>query len=195
MLTCAFTTHCGFSGTMKGALYQKDVRVRRVTTLNHVAAQGLNDPARMRILEILAHKPMTAEEVTKALGSAGLKKATTTVRHHLDTLKGAGLIEPAKMVEVRGAVMKYYSATLKVYNCEAPADLDARAAKVIDDASARLLKVVKGVMDDKRFNALVDREGKCKEFLALEIVNAALAKMLERKEYSDLVAKEPQARK
>jgi DNA-binding transcriptional ArsR family regulator len=195
LLTGGFTTHDWIPDVMAGILYQKDVRVRRVTTLNHVAAQGLNDPARMRILEVLAHKPMTAEEIAKALGNAGLKKATTTIRHHLDTLKGAGLVEPAKMVEARGAVMKYYSATMKVYNCQVPADLDVRAARLIDDASARLLKIVRSITDDRRFGALVDKDGRCKEFLALEIVNAALARMLEKKEYVDLVAKEPQARK
>jgi DNA-binding transcriptional ArsR family regulator len=166
---------------MPDALFQKDVKVRRVTTLNHVAAQGLSDPARIKILELLSHKPMNAEEIAKALGSAGIKKATTTVRHHLDTLKEAGLIEPARIVEVRGAVMKYYSATLKVFDCQAPADLDIRALRLIDDTSNKLAKVLKSVHDDKRFLAL-DKDGKCRDFLALEIINAALAKAMERPE-------------
>jgi DNA-binding transcriptional ArsR family regulator len=152
-----------------------------VTTLNHVAAQGLSDPARIKILELLSHKPMNAEEIAKALGSAGIKKATTTVRHHLDTLKEAGLIEPARIVEVRGAVMKYYSATLKVFDCQAPADLDIRALRLIDDTSNKLAKVLKSVHDDKRFLAL-DKDGKCRGFLVLEIINAALAKAMERPE-------------
>jgi len=166
---------------MADALFQKDVKVRRVTTLNHVAAQGLSDPARIKILELLSHKPMNAEEIAKALGSAGIKKATTTVRHHLDTLKEAGLIEPARIVEVRGAVMKYYSATLKVFDCQAPADLDIRALRLIDDTSNKLAKVLKSVHDDKRILAL-DKDGKCRDFLALEIINAALAKAMERPE-------------
>jgi DNA-binding transcriptional ArsR family regulator len=166
---------------MPDALFQKDVKVRRVTTLNHVAAQGLSDPARIKILELLSHKPMNAEEIAKALGSAGIKKATTTVRHHLDTLKEAGLIEPARIVEVRGAVMKYYSATLKVFDCQAPADLDIRALRLIDDTSNKLAKVLKSVHDDKRFLAL-DKDGKCRGFLVLEIINAALAKAMERPE-------------
>jgi DNA-binding transcriptional ArsR family regulator len=163
---------------MSETLLQKEVKVRRITTLSHQAAQGLGDPARLRILEVLAHKPMTAEEIAKALAGAGMKKATTTVRHHLDTLKRTGLIETAKMVEVRGAVMKYYSATVKAYSCSAPADLDAKAAKTINDASVRIAKVLNSVYSDKRFTALAEKEGKCKEFLAAEIINAALAKAL-----------------
>ena len=166
---------------MAGEIFHKDIKIKRVTTLSHVAAQGLADPVRLRILEILGAKPMSAEEIAKALGNAGHKKATTTVRHHLDALKQAGLVEAAKMVEVRGAVMKYYAATLRVYSCEAPADLDSKAAKMIDDTRSKLAKIINGVYQDKRFAGL-DKDGKCTEFLALEIINAALAKAVERKE-------------
>ncbi len=164
---------------MSETLLQKEVKIRRITTLGHQAAQGLGDPTRLRILEVLAHKPMTAEEISKALAGSGMKKATTTIRHHLDTLKRAGLIETAKMVEVRGAVMKYYSATVKAYNCSAPTDLDIKAARTINDASIRIAKVLNGVYSDKRFAALAEKEGKCKEFLAAEIMNAALARVME----------------
>lgn len=172
---------------MADTLFQKDVKPRRITTMNHVSAQGLGDPVRLRILELVSHKPMNADEIAKALGSAGMKKATTTVRHHLDTLKEAGLIEAARMVEVRGAVMKYYSATMKVFDCQAVPDLDSRAAKLIDDTGAKLLKIVKSVHEDKRFAGL-DKDGKCKEFLVLEIINAALARLQDRKEYRDMLA-------
>ncbi len=174
-------------GYMPDALFQKDIKLRRVTTLNHVAAQGLSDPARMRILELVGHKPMNAEEIAKALGSGGVKKATTTVRHHLDTLKEAGLIAPAKMVEVRGAVMKYYSATLRVFDCQLPADLDNKGARLIEDVSGKLLRVLKSMYEDKRFLAL-EKDGKCREFLALEIINAALAAAMERPQYKEIVA-------
>lgn len=164
-----------------GEIFHKDIKIKRVTTLSHVAAQGLADPVRLRILEILSAKPMSAEEIAKVLGNTGHKKATTTVRHHLDTLKQAGLVEAAKMVEVRGAVMKYYAAKLRVYICEAPADLDSKAAKLIDDTSGKLAKILNSIYQDKRFSVF-EKDGKCAEFLALEVINAALAKAMERKE-------------
>ncbi len=163
---------------MSETLVQKEVRVKRITTLSYLAAQGLADPARLRILEILANKPMTAEEITKALANSGVKKAITTIRHHLDTLKRAGLVETARVVEVRGAVMKYYSATIKAYSCNTPVDLDSRAAKTISDASIKITKILRGIYGDKRFVALAEKESKCKEFLAVEIMNAALARAM-----------------
>ena len=181
---------------MPETLFQKDVKVKRVTTLGHSVAQALNDPVRIKILEILSHKQMSAEEIAKALGTSGFKKATTTVRHHLDTLKGAGLVEATKMVEVRGAVMKYYSPTLRAFSYDAPTDLEVKNAKLVDDASAKLLKILKGIMEDKKFLAALDGKSSCslckgdhfKEYLALEIVNAALAKAMYRKEYQDMLA-------
>src|SRR5919201_3926542 len=109
---------------MPETLFQKDVRVKRVTTLGSNTAQALSDPVRMEILEILSHKQMSAEEIVKALDNSGYKKATTTIRHHLDTLKSAGLIQATKMTEVRGAVMKYYSPTLQAFSYEAPIDFE-----------------------------------------------------------------------
>jgi DNA-binding transcriptional ArsR family regulator len=186
---------------MAETLFQKEVKIKRVTTLGYSAAQALNDPVRIKILEILSHKQMSADEVAKALGSSGYKKATTTVRHHLDTLKNAGLIEATKMVEVRGAVMKYYAPTLRAFSYDAP-DLE-KHTKLVEDAGTKLLKVLKSVLEDKKFVAAFackDACAQCKgdhyrEYAALEILNAALARTMDRKEYAEMIAGKEQAKK
>jgi len=184
---------------------QKDVRTRRITTLGHVAARALNDSVRLRILEILSHRSMSAEELTRALGAGGLKKATTTIRHHLDTLRKAGLIEATKMVEVRGAVMKYYAPTLRAFSYSSPADLDSKYSKLIEDTSSRLLKVMKAVYEDKKLAASLDSKNNvpcnlCKtnhfrEFVVMEILNSATARAMEKPEYAEVVgiSKDPRS--
>ena len=186
---------------MAETLFQKDVRIRRVTTLGYPAARALNEPVRIKILEILSHKAMSADEIAKGLSSFGYKKATTTIRHHLDTLKGAGLIEATRMVEVRGAVMKYYATTLRAFSFDAP-DLE-KHSKLVDDAGTKLVKVLKVVLEDKKFVAAFAGKDACsqckgdhyKEYAALEILNAALAKAMERKEYAEMVAGKEQPKK
>jgi DNA-binding transcriptional ArsR family regulator len=186
---------------MAETLFQKEVKIKRVTTIGYSAAQALNDPVRIKILEILSHKQMSADEVAKALGSSGYKKATTTVRHHLDTLKSSGLVEATKMVEVRGAVMKYYAPTLRAFSYDTP-DLD-KHAKLVEDAGTRLLKVLKGIIDDKKFASAFNGKDTCsqckgdhyREYVALEILNAALARAMERKEYAELMAVKEQPKK
>ena len=84
---------------------------------------------------------MTTEEIAKILRRSGHKKATTTIRHHLDILKSAGLIEVSKMVEARGAARKYYMSTLRAFTYNVP-NLE-KHSKLIEDTSSRLLKVLK----------------------------------------------------
>jgi DNA-binding transcriptional ArsR family regulator len=186
---------------MAETLFQKEVRIKRVTTLGYSAARALNDPVRIKIIEILSHKQMSADEITKALGNSGYKKATTTIRHHLESLKSSGLIQATKMVQVRGAVMKYYSPTLRAFTYDSPTDLEARHSKVIEDTSSKLLKVLKSLFADKKLALAFDSKNRCglckndhfKEYLALEILNAALARTMEKKEYAEMIAadKEP----
>ena len=186
---------------MAETLFQKEVKIKRVTTLGYSAAQALKDPVRIKILEILSHKQMSADEIVKVLGFSGYKKATTTIRHHLDTLKTAGLIEATRMVEVRGAVMKYYAPTIRAFSYDVP-DLEQHA-KLVDEAGTKLLKLLKGVLEDKKFAAAFagkDACGQCKgdhyrEYAALEIVNAGLAKAMERKEYAEIVVGKEQPKK
>jgi DNA-binding transcriptional ArsR family regulator len=173
---------------MADTILLRNVRARRLVALDQKSAQALGDIVRMRILEVLGHKPMSAEELTKALGNAGHKKAITTVRHHLDALKSAGLIEATKMVEVRGAVMKYYAPTVRAFSFEVPSRFDDTHARLILDTSARIQKILKGILGDKKFLAESEQNGVecsiCKgnhfrEYAVTEIVNHALVQAME----------------
>jgi DNA-binding transcriptional ArsR family regulator len=174
---------------MAGTLFENQVKIRGVTTLGHQSAQALNDPIRIKILEILSHRQMTTEEISRMLRRSGLKKATTTIRHHLDSLKNAGLIEVSKIEEVRGAIKKYYMPTLRAYSYENVTKLQIHS-KLIEVTSLRMLKVLKNLIEDEKF--VVEETGKdicniCKgdhykEYAALEILNKALARTLYLKE-------------
>jgi DNA-binding transcriptional ArsR family regulator len=178
---------------MVGTLFENEVRVKGVTTLGYQSAHALNDPVRIKILEILSHKQMTTDEISKILRRTGHKKATTTIRHHLDTLKSAGLIEVTKMVEVRGAVRKYYMPTLRAFSYNLP-NLE-KHSKLIEETSSRLLKVLKSVLEDEKFVTEINGRETCsvckgdhyKEYVAFEILNTALARTLQSKEYSIMI--------
>jgi DNA-binding transcriptional ArsR family regulator len=182
-------------------LFENEVRVKGVTTLGYQSAHALNDPVRIKILEILSHKQMTAEEISKILRRAGHKKATTTIRHHLDTLKGAGLIQVTKMVQVRGAVRKYYMPTLRAFSYNVP-NLE-KQSKLIEDTSSRLLKVLKSIFEDEKFVTEINGKDTCnlckgdhyKEYVALEVLNNALAKTLQSKEYAIMIGGKKQPKK
>jgi DNA-binding transcriptional ArsR family regulator len=186
---------------MVGILFENEVKLKGVTTLGHQSAHALNDPVRIKILEILSHKQMTTEEMSKILRRTGHKKAMTTIRHHLDTLKSAGLIEVTKMVEVRGAVRKYYMPTLRAFSYNIP-NLE-KQSKLIEDASSRLVKVLKSIFEDENFAAEINGKDNCnickgnhyKEYVALEILNTALARVLQSEEYAIMIGGKKQPKK
>jgi DNA-binding transcriptional ArsR family regulator len=186
---------------MVGTLFENEVRVKGVTTLGYQSAHALNDPVRIKILEILSHKQMTTDEISKILRRTGHKKATTTIRHHLDTLKSAGLIEVTKMVEVRGAVRKYYMPTLRAFSYNVP-NLE-KHSKLIEETSSRLLKVLKSVLEDEKFVTEINGREICnlckgdhyKEYVAFEILNTGLARTLQSKEYAIMIGGKKQPKK
>ena len=186
---------------MVGILFENEVKLKGVTTLGHQSAHALNDPVRIKILEILSHKQMTTEDMSKILRRTGHKKATTTIRHHLDTLKSAGLIEVTKMVEVRGAVRKYYMPTLRAFSYNVP-NLE-KQSKLIEDTSSRLLKVLKSIFEDEKFATEINGKGTCnlckgdhyKEYVAFEILNTALARVLQSEEYAIMIGGKKQPKK
>jgi DNA-binding transcriptional ArsR family regulator len=173
---------------MADTIFQKKVVARRIVSLDNKSAEALGERVRMLILEVLIHKPLSAEELTGILGSMGHKKAVTTIRHHLDALKNAGLVEATRMVEVRGAVMKYYSPTVKAYSYEVPPGFEVNHAKLIQDSSAKIQKILKTIIGDKKFaeefekNAVtcaVCKGNHMQEFAATELMNQALVKAME----------------
>jgi DNA-binding transcriptional ArsR family regulator len=178
---------------MVGTIFENEIKLKGVTTLGYQSARALNDPVRIKILEILSHKQMTTEEISKTLRRTGHKKATTTIRHHLDTLRSAGLIEVTKMVEVRGAVRKYYMPTLRAFSYNVP-NLE-KQSKLIEDTNSRLLKVLKSIFEDEKFTTEINGKDTCnlckgdhyKEYVALEILNTALAKTLQSEEYAIII--------
>jgi DNA-binding transcriptional ArsR family regulator len=186
---------------MAGTFFEKEVKMKGVTTLGYQSARALNDPVRIKILEILSHKQMTTEEIAKILRRSGHKKATTTIRHHLETLKSAGLIDITKMVEVRGAVRKYYMSTLRAFSYNVP-ELE-KHTKLIEDISSRLLKVLRSVHEDGKFITEMSGKDSCslckgdhyKEYVAIEVLNNALARTLESKEYSMIIRGNIQGKK
>jgi DNA-binding transcriptional ArsR family regulator len=187
---------------MPEPLFLKEVHIRRVSSLSYANTQALNDPIRIAILEILSHKQMSAEEITKMLANLGHNKAITTVRHHLDTLKKSGLIETAKIVEVRGTVIKYYGPTMRIFDYELPTDFENNHTKLVDEITLKINKILKAILEDKKLASIFDNKTQCKlcknnhfkEYVALEIINAAIAKAMKENDFVEMISwekKEP----
>ncbi len=166
-------------------LLQKELKINKILTTNVEHAKALDDSARLKILEILYHKQLSTEQIVAELNKAGYKKATTTIRHHLDVLKNAGLIEIVKMEEVRGAVMKYYGTSVRIMGNKLPANFETEFSKIIADTTVRLEKIMKNISENagkkikKKNSKNVSPDSNYEEHIITEIVNRAMAKVFE----------------
>jgi len=165
-------------------LLQKEIKISKILSTNADQAKALDDAARIKIIQILYHKQLHTEQIVEELSKSGYKKATTTIRHHIDVLKSAGLIEIVKMEEVRGAVMKYYGTSVRVMGNKLPANFETEFSKTITDTSVKLEKVIKNIAENagskiKKKSTKNTSESNYEEYILMEILNRAMAKVFE----------------
>ena len=163
-------------------ILEKPIKINRVMTISVEQARALEDPARAKIVEILYHKQLTTEQIGKELQKTGHNKALTTIRHHLDILKESGMIEVVKIEEVRGAVAKFYGTSTKLIANPSPKDFDSKYSAMIKTTSAKIEKILEGIA--KKPALQKKSEPSYNEFVLTEIVNRAMANVLENKDFT-----------
>ena len=159
-------------------LLEKPIKVNRIVTTSIEHAKAIEDPARAKIVEILYHQSLSADQISNALKKIGYKKALTTVRHHLEILKESGLIEIVRIEESRGAMTKFYSTSTKLLDFETPKDFDLKYSKIIDNTSSKIEKILKG-LTPKTAKSKGKKSEEYSQYLVMEIMNRAMTNVLE----------------
>ena len=159
-------------------LLKKNISINRIITIGIEHAKAVDDPLRVKILQILYNKQLDAYRITQHLKKFGHKKALTTIRHHLDILKTAGLLEIVKIEESRGAIIKYYGTSAKFLEFNLPGDFNSRYASIIKSTSLKLEKLCSTIskkipkkQNDPDFH----------DYLVMEIIARATTAVLEKK--------------
>ena len=160
-------------------LLEKQIKVNRIVTTNIGHARAIDDPARAKIVEILYHQALSADQISTALKKTGYKKALTTVRHHLEILKVSGLIEIARIEESRGAITKFYSTSTKLLDFQTPEDFDSTYSKIINNTSTKIEKLVKG-LTPKTTKSKGKKSVEYSQYIVMEIMNRAMTNVLEK---------------
>lgn len=139
------------------SLLETEVPIRDVITTDPTKAKALENDIRAKILDMLADAELTIEEIHAELDRRGEHKAETTVRHHVNVLKDAGMVELARLEEASGATQKYYKSNTRVFSYELPKETDETLA----EASAFTRGEVADLID-----RLVDEHGDAIEAIA-----------------------------
>ena len=102
------------------SLLESDVPIREVVTTDPEKARALENDVRAKILDILADEERTIEAIHEELERRDEDKAETTVRHHVNVLKDAGMVEIARLEEAGGGTRKYYKSNTRVFSYDLP---------------------------------------------------------------------------
>ena len=149
-------------------------------TLNVDRCKALGDPMRAMIVYILAHKTLNAEGIARELEANGYKKAITTLRHHIDILKEADLIEVAYTKEKRGTLEKYYrSKVIFLGFNDRFVDIKSSVEKDISRRLARIIDSIARNLNDTNYRCKYCNANHDLQYAIIEIINRALSKALE----------------
>ncbi|MXR20916.1 winged helix-turn-helix domain-containing protein [Halobacterium bonnevillei] len=96
-------------------------------------SDAIDEPMRAMILDILDEEALTAAEVHERLADRGFDRTENTIRHHINELRDAGLVDVVRFEEGRGGTTKYYHANTIVLSYSLP-DSAAPAVEAMTEA-------------------------------------------------------------
>lgn len=124
------------------SLFETDVPVRNVITTDPENAKALENNVRTKILDMLADREMTIGEIHEKLQRRGEDKVETTVRHHVNVLKDAGLVEIARLEDASGGTLKYYKSNTRVFAYDLPDGSDEELTAAQETAREGVVSLV-----------------------------------------------------
>jgi DNA-binding transcriptional ArsR family regulator len=182
------------------ALLESDVPIREVVTTDPEKAKALENDVRAKILDMLATEEMTIEEIHDELHRRGEEKAETTVRHHVNVLKDAGMVEIARLEEAGGGTRKYYKSNTRVFSYDLPEGADKDLAEAQSTASEELTALIETLYADHgtEIEAVAREMKPCEycetqhyeEFIVRELLNRALIELGESGTLDDVFSTE-----
>jgi DNA-binding transcriptional ArsR family regulator len=171
------------------ALLESDVPIREVVTTDPEKAKALENDVRAKILDMLADEEMTIEGIHEELQRRGEDKAETTVRHHVNVLKDAEMIEIARLEEAGGGTRKYYKSNTRVFSYDLPEDSEETLAGAQTTATEELESLIETLYAEHgdQIEAVAREMKPCEycetqhyeEFVLRELLNRALIDLSE----------------
>lgn len=169
------------------SLLETDVPIQNVVTTTPETARALENDVRAKILDMLADQEMTIEQIHGELARRGEDKAETTVRHHVNVLKDAELVELARLEEAGGGTRKYYKSNTRVFSYELPENADQTLQEALASCREGLAELVDHVIGEHGtdIEAVAEEMKPCEycetqyyeEFIVRELLNRALLQL------------------
>jgi len=131
-------------------LFRREVPLRSLVAIEAAQARALQAPIRLAMLDLLAQRPMSVEDLSEELPNHGFRKATNTLRHHLEILVSSGLVELAVLEQTRGAVLKFFAASARPLHFALPESEASEMAALSDRLVAPISAAIRGLSKTER---------------------------------------------
>ncbi|MFB6082208.1 MAG: winged helix-turn-helix domain-containing protein [Halanaeroarchaeum sp.] len=122
--------------------FESSVSLTDIAVRDTNVSSAVDEPVRAMILDMLADEAMTVAAITEDLADRGIELRENTVRHHVNELRDAGLVDVERMEERRGGTLKYYRATTIVLSYSLPEDASAEMDEMAEWMADRLAPVI-----------------------------------------------------
>lgn len=179
------------------SLLETEVTIENVITTDPEKAGALENDVRAKILDMLADEEMTIEEIRDELGRRGEDKAETTVRHHVNVLRDADMVEIARLEEQGGATQKHYRSNTRIYSYTLPETADNELETVSETTRDILHGLVQQLVEEHgdEIRQIAQEMKPCEycstqhyeEYLLRELVNRALTDLCENGDLDDIL--------
>lgn len=114
------------------AEFATDVTIDDIVVRDTRVASAVEEPLRAMLLDMLAEEAMTVGDAHAELADRGYERTTNTVRHHVNELREAGLVEVSRLEEGRGGTTKYYEANTIVLSYTIPDAAEDDVDEMVD---------------------------------------------------------------
>jgi DNA-binding transcriptional ArsR family regulator len=128
--------------------FESDVELEDIVVRDTDVSKAVDEPVRAMILDMLDECAMTVEDVHEELDDHGFDRTVNTVRHHINELRDAGLIEVERMEERRGGTLKFYRANTIILSYSIPEESREEVAEMADWMAPRLEPLIAELLDE-----------------------------------------------
>ncbi len=111
-------------------------------------SDAIDEPMRAMILDVLAEKELPVTEVHQRISDRGIDRTENTIRHHVNELRDAGLVDVVRFEEGRGGTTKYYRANTIVLSYSLPDSADAPVEKMMDAVKPQVTNALSILQND-----------------------------------------------
>lgn len=177
------------------SLLETEVPIRDVITTDPKKAKALENDVRAKILDMLAEEELTIEEIHTELQRREEEKAETTVRHHVNVLKDAEMVELARLEEAGGATQKYYKSNTRVFSYDLPEGADERLDDAVASTRDELVELIEQLFEThgEEIERVAQEMKPCEycatqhyeEYIVRELVHQGLTDLSKDDEFAD----------